>query len=269
MPHRDLLCGRLGVIESKILDALENGKSNFALNLRRQAWVNAGIFPPTKSQLVYFANSYRTAILETDLLAIWPPKIQDAHDNLISKYAINVPQIDMAVLDVFSLGARIEPDRIWISKLAGKRVLIVHPFARSFENQYSKLKQLHRIPIIPFFEATFTLPPMTQGLNMLSGTYTTNLTVYLENLGEIISQGGFDYALVAAGAYGLPICRFLKQKNITTIYIGGALQLIFGVSGSRWKNRSDLDMFRTSHWLDHPLENPPRGAKYIEGKTYW
>ena len=92
---------------------------------------------------------------------------------------------------------------------------------------------------------------------------------YLDRLRDLIQNKKYDYALVAAGAYGLPIGKFLKENRLSTIYLGGALQLLFGVFGARWKNRSVIDLFRTSYWLEHPLEAPPRGASFIEGKTYW
>ena len=268
-PSQTLLCSRLGVVESRILECFSFEDEKLSLGLRKQAWLNAGVFPPTKGQLTNFANLYREAILDSDLLAIWPRDVQKSHDILISRYASATPKIDMAALDVLSCAGLLAPSSIWISKLSGARVLVVHPFAESFKHQYANVKYLHKISILPEFDATFSSPPMTQGLNFFSGTYSSNLEIYLNHLRDLIRNRKYDYALVAAGAYGLPIGKFLKDNGISTIYMGGALQLLFGVFGARWKNRSDIDLFRTSYWLDHPLESPPRGASFIEGKTYW
>jgi hypothetical protein len=268
-PAQTLLCSRLGVVESQILECFSFDDENLSLGIRKQAWLNAGVFPPTKGQLTNFANLYREAILNTDLFAIWPRGIQKSHDTLISKYASNMPKIDMAALDVLSCAGLLTPSDIWISKLSGTRVLVVHPFAESFKHQYANLRNLHKISILPEFQATFSSPPMTQGLSLFSGTYSSNLEIYLGLLRDLIRNKQYDYALVAAGAYGLPIGNFLKENAISTIYMGGALQLLFGVFGARWKNRSDIDMFRTAYWLEHPLELPPRGARFVEGKTYW
>ena len=268
-PHEKLLCSRLGVVESRVLDAVDAENSRIPLSLRKQAWVNAGVFPPIKPQLRSFAGNYREAITNSDLLAVWPSEIQAAHDNLITRYGSDKPQVAMSVLDVFSCANLIETEEIWISRLGGKKVLVVHPFARSFQKQYSNFSKLHKVPLIPAFDAAFTSPPMTQGISIFGGTYNSNLGAYLEVLHNITCEEKFDYALVAAGAYGLPIASFLKERAITSIYVGGALQLYFGVAGGRWKNRPDLQKYKTPFWLETPLESPPGGANLIEGKTYW
>jgi hypothetical protein len=269
LPSQSLLSSRLGSLESQILESFSPSSEALNLRLRKNAWLIAGVFPPTTGQLKSFSDLYREAILNTDLFAIWPQGIQEPHDRLISKYASTAPKINMSVLDVLYCAGSLSPSDIWISKLSGKRVLVIHPFTESFKHQYANLKNLHKIPILPEFEATFSRPPMTQGLNIFSGTYSSNLALYLENLRAIILDKKYDYALVAAGAYGLPISKVLKENSITTVYMGGALQLLFGVFGARWKNRIDINSFRTAQWLEHPLEAPPRGASFIEGKSYW
>ena len=51
---------------------------------------------------------------------------------------------------------------------------------------------------------------------------------------EDIKYINFDIALLGCGGYGLPLCHFIKTKlNKSAIYIGGGLQLLFGVFGGR------------------------------------
>ena len=53
---------------------------------------------------------------------------------------------------------------------------------------------------------------------------------------EDISKLDFDIALLGCGGYGLPLCNFIhKEMEKSTIYIGGGLQLLFGVMGKRWE----------------------------------
>ena len=49
-----------------------------------------------------------------------------------------------------------------------------------------------------------------------------------------------DVALISAGAYGLPLGDFLRRRETTAIYVGGALQLFFGLRGSRSNWREDI-----------------------------
>jgi hypothetical protein len=52
-----------------------------------------------------------------------------------------------------------------------------------------------------------------------------------------ISKLDFDIALLGCGGYGVPLCGFIYDKlNKSAIYIGGGLQLLFGVMGKRWDN---------------------------------
>jgi hypothetical protein len=45
----------------------------------------------------------------------------------------------------------------------------------------------------------------------------------------------FDVALLSCGGYGMPLCNFIKNDlKKSAIYVGGGLQLLFGVIGQRW-----------------------------------
>ena len=53
---------------------------------------------------------------------------------------------------------------------------------------------------------------------------------------EDINKLNFDIALLGCGGYGVPLCNFIKiKKNKSAIYIGGGVQLLFGVIGNRWE----------------------------------
>ena len=50
----------------------------------------------------------------------------------------------------------------------------------------------------------------------------------------------FDIALLGCGCYGHPLCDFIRNElNKSAIYVGGGLQLLFGVMGKRWLERQD------------------------------
>ena len=52
-----------------------------------------------------------------------------------------------------------------------------------------------------------------------------------------IERLDFDIALLGCGGYGLPLCNFIyKKMNKSAIYVGGGLQLLFGIMGNRWEN---------------------------------
>jgi hypothetical protein len=48
----------------------------------------------------------------------------------------------------------------------------------------------------------------------------------------------FDVALVSCGAWGPLVQAFLKQQlGASSVYLGGALQLHFGIWGQRWRHQ--------------------------------
>ncbi len=64
-----------------------------------------------------------------------------------------------------------------------------------------------------------------------------------------IKELNFDVALVSCGGYGLPICNYIKeQMNKSSIYVGGGLQLLFGVIGNRWLS--------DDNWRRRIMESP-------------
>lgn len=71
-----------------------------------------------------------------------------------------------------------------------------------------------------------------------------------------ISKIDFDVAILGCGGYGVPLCGYIKkQLGKSAIYIGGGLQLMFGVMGGRWENGE--------FWKSRILE----GAKFVRPST--
>jgi len=59
----------------------------------------------------------------------------------------------------------------------------------------------------------------------------------------------FDVALVAGGAYGMFLANYIKERGKQAIHVAGALQLLFGIKGTRWGERE----FMNEYWV-HPSE---------------
>ncbi len=73
--------------------------------------------------------------------------------------------------------------------------------------------------------------------------------------------------LVSCGCYGLPVCLHLnKINNSNVFYVGGLLQLLFGLKGSRWDSRDEVKQLYKKHWI-YPSERP-KNAKQVEDWCY-
>ena len=78
----------------------------------------------------------------------------------------------------------------------------------------------------------------------------------------------FDIALLSCGGYGAPLSNFIYEElNKTAIYIGGGLQILFGIRGKRWDNRDDFKPLFNQHWI-YPT-NEPNNNHLVENGCYW
>ena len=88
-----------------------------------------------------------------------------------------------------------------------------------------------------------------------------------------ISKLDFDIALISCGGYGVPLSYYIKKElQKSAIYIGGGLQLLFGVMGKRWET---IDMWKKiikeneSNFIRPHGEEIIKKNNNIEGGCYW
>jgi hypothetical protein len=81
----------------------------------------------------------------------------------------------------------------------------------------------------------------------------------------------FDIALCACGGYGNPLCSAILAMGKSAIYVGGVLQMLFGIYGQRWLvEESDImRMYMNEHWSRPLPGDRPQGHDKIEGGCYW
>lgn len=240
-----------------------------ATRIRRHAWFVAGLWPPVASQGTHFSNLYAEAIRASDAIAVWEAKkFLPQEDEILKLYASNSQLFSLTVLNIFRLAELgIDP---WIDSLSGKRILIVHRERDLIEAQYHKRKKLHKKFSLPEFGAlTVWQPPQTNGLHLGLKTWSKHFSESESELAELAQSEKFDVALISAGSYGMPISRILKSQGITSIYMGGILQMLFGIWGSRWKGSKLYDDAETDAWVWPSKDNRPYGFKLVERSSYW
>ena len=79
----------------------------------------------------------------------------------------------------------------------------------------------------------------------------------------------FDVAIIACGAYGMPLAAKFKSAGKQAIHWGGMSQIWFGIKGARWDNNPRVNQFYNEYWV-RPSENETsRSNKRVEGGCYW
>jgi hypothetical protein len=181
------------------------------------------------------------------------------------------PEAQLVALEML---APIGDPRSWTQYLRGKKVLVIHPFDETIRSQFQKREKIFPdFDFLPSFDLIVIPAVQSVGDNSSHVPYD-NWFDALETMKEHIRSTDFDIALIGAGAYGLFLAAECKKLNRPAVQIGGALQLLFGITGKRWLDPASPDSALVlpsvnEHWVA-PLESEiPMGANKVEGGCYW
>jgi hypothetical protein len=181
---------------------------------------------------------------------------------LITNRTPNTPKIDARGLEPYYFKEN------WIPAVKGKKILIIHPFVKTFKKQIINFEKL--FPNQKWFEDCsfiFVQPPLTLAGNHGGKDWQEHLTPFLDSLRETID---YDLALVAAGGYGMLIADFIfSNLKKSVMYIGGALQLFFGVVGKRWFDNKEILNLVNDDWIRPDKEDKPPNFTNVEKGCYW
>jgi hypothetical protein len=213
---------------------------------------NAGFWDNSKEGVIKFGLLYHECIKSVDVLGSW--RIEER------LFTYKAKSIKLNSLDPFFAT---EP---WTLALKKKKILVVHPFITSFKNQYKK--GLNNVHARPYFhedvEIIFYRP--CQGIGYRGEESWFDI---LDNMNKDIAKMEFDVALIAAGAFGLPLAAEIKRSGRVAIHMGGSLQILFGVKGRRWESDTRFDNIITKHFIRPIPTETPKGAAEVENSCYW
>lgn len=156
----------------------------------------------------------------------------------------------------------------WSRSLEGRRVLVVHAFSDSIAKQYGENRKriFADARVLPEFDLQCIKAPQT----MLSETAGfSKWGEALEDLKARVSVLDFDVAIIGCGAYGLPLGAHIKNMRKVAIHFGGAVQLLFGISGKRWRDQPHFRALMTDAWVSPMNNERPLGWVKVEEGCYW
>jgi hypothetical protein len=216
----------------------------------------SGVFPSTNETLEKFSKLNLEILPEIDILASWCAGEWD-----VRKEIENANLIGLLDLEPF------RNRQPWSRALAGKRVLVVHPFEKTIRSQYEKRELLFEDPeLLPEFE--LDVLPAVQSLSGGNGQFK-NWFEALDYMKDEMAKREFDVALIGAGAYGMPLAAHAKALGKKGLHFGGATQLMFGIRGKRWDDRASHNWLINEHWVRPAEEEKPKTADKVEGACYW
>lgn len=264
----DLVCNYLSIVShrDRLLQTV-----NYILNRQSPWWWDsqvkkhifneAGFFPVNESHLTKFAQLMLQSSKQLDVLGSWR-----TNERLLADYIPrNIVRINRESINPFFA------KRPWTLQLAGKRVLVIHPFEETIKKQYRVKDKLFPHPILPDFHLLTFKSVQSVGGNCSFDTWFDALH-WME---DEIDKLDFDVALLGCGAYGFPLAAHIKQTGHIAIHIGGSLQLFFGIKGRRWESANyvgtdhDYASLYNDYWVRPSDDERPQTAALVENACYW
>lgn len=160
----------------------------------------------------------------------------------------------------------------WTRYLEGKKVLVVHPYAELIQHQYKyRDKLFHNKMVLPDFELKTLRAVQSIGGSVEGFDNWFDALKWMEDEMDKID---YDVALIGCGAYGFCLAAHAKRDGKKAIHLGGALQLLFGIKGSRWEKKNyhpvfDYSKLFNEYWVRPGEVYRPENAERFEGACYW
>ncbi len=262
-PKPEMIC-RFGTLELDTMRIMLEAKGKLPKYNRwhKALFSNtAGFFPAEDYQMTRFACEQLEILKYIDVQACRSERYELF---AAKKYSINAELVD---IDVISYPFFYE--RPWTMALSGKKVLVINPFDETIRKQYSKRELLFKNPdVLPEFELITYRPVQGIGYSKKKLAYKTWFEA-LDVMKEDIKNIDFDIAIIGAGAYGMFLAQYAKSIGKKAVHMGGATQLLFGISGKRWD--PCFGGYYNQYWTRPSVRETPDGVELFENGTmaYW
>jgi hypothetical protein len=217
----------------------------------------AGFFPGHIDKIEQFCELMVNDIKEVDILGSWLKE-----ERFFQKELSNAKRVVLEDIEPF-----FSPNP-WTRALEGKKILVVHPFAETIEQQYKKRELLFENNLLPNFELK-----TIKAVQSIAGSPTefSNWFEALESMKTKIDRTDYDICIIGAGAYGFPLAAHVKRTGKKAIHLAGVTQLLFGIKGKRWEQYivwPYTNMYN-EHWVRPGENEKPKNAMSVEGACYW
>ncbi|MGG7213212.1 hypothetical protein ACQPUY_06285 [Clostridium nigeriense] len=251
------MIARLGATESRCIEKWMNHKDFDKENLENIKQLS-GVFPNDSNSIAEFCEVYTEGILDIDVLAVWGVT---AERNIYKKYCPTAKLINIMSLEPFFY------DNPWSSAIRGKKLLILHPFVETIKKQLiNKEKLFKNDEVLPDFKEVSYI----KAVQSLGGSdeYESWLEA-LKSMCSEIEKIDFDVAIIGTGAYGVPLASYIKSLGKQAILMAGATQLLFGIKGKRWEDRTEYKELFNEYWVRPSSMETPKEKEKVEGGSYW
>lgn len=223
----------------------------------------SGIYPINDRMMTAFCEIYADALSEIDLLGVW--------FNVGEKRAIERFARPQALMRTDALRNHLL-DHPWSHAFAGKTVMVVTPFVKTVAQQFARRAEIWsgKPGLLPDFDLVTLRTQQNAGI-LETLEYRDWLDGF-EQLKARLEATPADVVLVGAGAWSLPLVAHAKRLGRFAAHLGGDLQLLFGVTGGRWRDDPVINRLKNNAWtrvLPEEIQNAEKVLKVRDASNYW
>ena len=242
-------------------------------DLFRNMLYGAGISFDDTSDVDLYIHLYDIAVSHCDMLGVWNGNMRmqaaNYYKRLATEYA-KIPQIAAQALEPYYYMDSIHYQFPKIFE--NKRVLIISSHRETVKGQLEKRSALFHKPI--FADSTKFLvykPPQQNGGSHDGQSWSIHMDKMKNDLHDIKHKVfNFDIALVSCGGFGMPISDYIFSELKTSVmYVGGALQIYFGIMGQRWTMNDRINRHVNGGWVRPMDKDKPKNPNLCENNCYW
>lgn len=268
---KGFLVGRNGTIEMEILLTrfFKNALYKEKLAILEK---HAGIFPAASRSAEAWIQDTVESIRSCDLLVSgWYEPLAAAEKEFLKLLGKKGPFLPLRALEPYYVPHEFQ----WTRFLLWRKVAVVSSFAELCVSQAKKAREIwgdrcsHLLPEADYIPIqTGYSPCLAQG----RAGWPEGISSWDEAVDWVVKkviESEAEIVLIGCGGLSMPIGRRLKEAGKACIVMGGAIQVLFGIKGERWKDHSVISRFWNDAWVYPPLERTPGGAEQIEGGCYW
>lgn len=275
--NKPFLIGRLSGNETALCGKILSNKPINQGNLINQMLFGAGIQFKTIDHYKQYVKAYNNSVSKCNILGIWDGSMYNQAKEYYDFIEKMYPQLSKIYAHALEPYYYMSDSRYHFSDIfKNKKVLIITSHQQTTLNQLPHLKDIfannHNKQI--FHETTdfhIYKPPQQNGGNHDDQPWTFHFEKMKKDIKNIHEEEfAFDIALVSCGGFGMLISEYIfSELGKSSIYIGGALQLFFGIMGSRWKHSPKITSYINNYWTMPLNEDKPKNPQLCEGSCYW
>tara|TARA_B100001093_G_scaffold328817_2_gene313846 strand:+ start:1094 stop:1990 length:897 start_codon:yes stop_codon:yes gene_type:complete len=264
--------GRLSGNESSLVGKILSGQNISEYLLKNMLFV-AGIKFKDKNDIKKYVIMYNNSVKESTLLAVWDGEMYrqaESYYSFINKLYPNIKQICAHSLEPYYFMN--DNDYKYDKMFKSKKILIISSHKATIEKQIKHVNSIFDKKLFDESTELKVYKPAQQNAGNSDDKswcfHYDQMKTELKTIKE--NEFNFDVAFVSAGGFGMILCEYIySELNSSVIYIGGALQLLFGINGGRWANNGFIKKSQNEYWTNVLEEDKPKSPSLCENSSYW